>query len=254
MSRVVVVTGGAKGIGRATVAAFAAHGDEVVALGRDAGRSARWASRSASPAGVETRTCDVTDEEQVADDLRRHRRGRRARQQRGRRRERPAGAHDARVAGPGTSRSTPPAPSSAPARCSTAMRERDERGDRHRRVDRRAASARPTRPPTPPPSTPRSGSCARPPPRWRVRGSAANAVCPTFVDTEMTQRVGAPASSRATGRDEASSEAALASASPLGRLLDPRGGGRPACSGSRRPTRPSINGQTMVLDGGGIQS
>ena len=68
MSRVVVVTGGAKGIGRATVAAFAAHGDRVVALGRDAealgtlGESLGVAGRA-----VETRTCDVSDEEQVAE-------------------------------------------------------------------------------------------------------------------------------------------------------------------------------------------
>ena len=35
MSRVVVVTGGAKGIGRAIVERFVSLGDEVIALGRD---------------------------------------------------------------------------------------------------------------------------------------------------------------------------------------------------------------------------
>jgi NAD(P)-dependent dehydrogenase (short-subunit alcohol dehydrogenase family) len=79
-----------------------------------------------------------------------------------------------------------------------------------------------------------------------------NAVCPTFVATEMTQRSVANIM-RATGRDEASSEAALVSASPLGRLLDPQ---EVAASvlWLASPDAASINGQTIVLDGGGIQS
>ena len=83
----------------------------------------------------------------------------------------------------------------------------------------------------------------------RVR---VNAVCPTFVATEMTQRSVAGIM-RATGRDEASSEAALTSASPLGRLLDPQEVA--ACVfWLASPDAASINGQTVVLDGGGIQS
>jgi NAD(P)-dependent dehydrogenase (short-subunit alcohol dehydrogenase family) len=83
----------------------------------------------------------------------------------------------------------------------------------------------------------------------RVR---VNAVCPTFVDTEMTQRSVANIM-RATGRDEASSEAALAASSPLGRLLDPQEVA--ACVfWLASPDAASINGQAMVLDGGGIQT
>jgi 3-oxoacyl-[acyl-carrier protein] reductase len=57
--RLVVVTGGGKGIGRAVVARFAAAGDRVLAVGRD--RAALEGS-GASAAEI----CDVTDEAQVA--------------------------------------------------------------------------------------------------------------------------------------------------------------------------------------------
>jgi NAD(P)-dependent dehydrogenase (short-subunit alcohol dehydrogenase family) len=61
MSRRVVVTGGAKGIGRAVVAQFAALGDEVVALGRDQPAL----DRLAAELGVATAVCDVADEAAV---------------------------------------------------------------------------------------------------------------------------------------------------------------------------------------------
>ena len=60
MSRTVVVTGGAKGIGRAVVMRFAALGDEVVALGRDETALQRLGSD-----GIQTAICDVTDEDAV---------------------------------------------------------------------------------------------------------------------------------------------------------------------------------------------
>src|SRR5438270_7904623 len=60
MSRTVVVTGGAKGIGRAVVERFAALGDEVVALGRD-----ETALRRLGNGGVRTAVCDVSDEAAV---------------------------------------------------------------------------------------------------------------------------------------------------------------------------------------------
>jgi NAD(P)-dependent dehydrogenase (short-subunit alcohol dehydrogenase family) len=51
-------------------------------------------------------------------------------------------------------------------------------------------------------------------------GVTANAVCPAFVETPMTERSVANIVRR-TGRSEAESAAALAATSPLGRLLDP---------------------------------
>jgi len=58
MSRTVVVTGGAKGIGLAVVENFKQLGDDVIALGRDE-RALRQLI------GVQTRVCDVTDEAAV---------------------------------------------------------------------------------------------------------------------------------------------------------------------------------------------
>jgi len=82
-------------------------------------------------------------------------------------------------------------------------------------------------------------------------GVRANAVCPTFVDTEMTRRSVANIMER-TGRDEASSVAALERAAPLGRLLDP--GEVAACVvWLASPEAAAVNGQALVIDGGGIQ-
>ncbi|MBB4689396.1 SDR family NAD(P)-dependent oxidoreductase [Amycolatopsis jiangsuensis] len=82
-------------------------------------------------------------------------------------------------------------------------------------------------------------------------GVTANAVCPAFVRTDMTAESVARIRSR-TGRDEASAEAALAAAAPLGRLLEP---GEVAYAVGFLAAREAaaINGQTLVLDGGGIQ-
>src|SRR2546421_8832326 len=59
--RTIVVTGGAKGIGRAIVDRFVAAEDRVVALGRD-----REALEKL-PTAVVTMVCDVTNERSVAD-------------------------------------------------------------------------------------------------------------------------------------------------------------------------------------------
>jgi NAD(P)-dependent dehydrogenase (short-subunit alcohol dehydrogenase family) len=82
-------------------------------------------------------------------------------------------------------------------------------------------------------------------------GVTANAVCPTFVRTDMTaesvRRIG-----ETTGRSETEAEAALAAASPLGRLLEPDEVAF-AVSFLAAPEAGAINGQTLILDGGGIQ-
>ncbi|MEV7098529.1 SDR family oxidoreductase [Amycolatopsis sp. NPDC051045] len=83
-------------------------------------------------------------------------------------------------------------------------------------------------------------------------GVTANAVCPAFVRTDMTASSVARIAER-TGRDAASAESALAAASPLGRLLEPSEVAF-AVTFLAAPEAAPINGQTLVLDGGGIQT
>jgi NAD(P)-dependent dehydrogenase (short-subunit alcohol dehydrogenase family) len=83
-------------------------------------------------------------------------------------------------------------------------------------------------------------------------GVTANAVCPTFVRTDMT-RESLHRIAETTGRSEAESEAALAAASPLGRLLEPDEVAF-AVAFLAAPEAGAINGQTLILDGGGIQA
>ncbi|MEU4671602.1 SDR family oxidoreductase [Amycolatopsis sp. NPDC023774] len=82
-------------------------------------------------------------------------------------------------------------------------------------------------------------------------GVTANAVCPAFVRTDMTADSVARIRER-TGRGEADAEAALAAASPLGRLLEPSEVAF-AVAFFAAEEAAAINGQTLVLDGGGIQ-
>ena len=81
-------------------------------------------------------------------------------------------------------------------------------------------------------------------------GVTANAVCPTFVRTDMTAR-SVRRIVESTGRSEQDSEAALVG--PLGRLLEPEEVAF-AVAFLAAPEAGSINGQTIVLDGGGIQA
>ena len=83
-------------------------------------------------------------------------------------------------------------------------------------------------------------------------GVTANAVCPTFVRTEMTARTVRDVASR-TGQSEMDSEAALARLAPLGRLLEPAEVAF-AVAFLAAPEAGAVNGQTIVLDGGGIQA
>jgi NAD(P)-dependent dehydrogenase (short-subunit alcohol dehydrogenase family) len=76
----------------------------------------------------------------------------------------------------------------------------------------------------------------------------ANAVCPAYVRSEMTARTIAEIEAR-TGRD---GEAALARMAPLGRLLEPEEVAY-AVAFLAAPEAGAINGQTLVMDGGGVQ-
>jgi NAD(P)-dependent dehydrogenase (short-subunit alcohol dehydrogenase family) len=83
-------------------------------------------------------------------------------------------------------------------------------------------------------------------------GVTANAVCPGFVRTDMTaasvERIVAT-----TGRTESEAESALASMAPLGRLLEPEEVAF-AVAFLAAPEAGAVNGQTLVLDGGGVQA
>ena len=83
-------------------------------------------------------------------------------------------------------------------------------------------------------------------------GVTANAVCPAFVRTDMTARSVERIVAR-TGRSEADAEAALAEAAPLGRLLEPEEVAF-AVAFLAAAEAGAINGQTLILDGGGIQT
>jgi NAD(P)-dependent dehydrogenase (short-subunit alcohol dehydrogenase family) len=83
-------------------------------------------------------------------------------------------------------------------------------------------------------------------------GVTANAVCPAFVRTDMTATSVARIQER-TGRSVDDAESALAAASPLGRLLEPSEVAF-AVAFLAAPEAAAINGQTLVLDGGGIQT
>lgn len=83
-------------------------------------------------------------------------------------------------------------------------------------------------------------------------GVTVNALCPTFVDTPMTARSVQNIAAR-TGRTEEQSRDVLAHASPLGRLLDP-GEVAGAALWLASTEAAAINGQAVVLDGGGIQA
>jgi NAD(P)-dependent dehydrogenase (short-subunit alcohol dehydrogenase family) len=83
-------------------------------------------------------------------------------------------------------------------------------------------------------------------------GVTANAVCPTWVRTDMARRA-VERIVEATDRDAQQAEAALVSMSPLKRLLEPEEVAF-AIEFLAAPEAGAINGQTLVLDGGGLQT
>jgi NAD(P)-dependent dehydrogenase (short-subunit alcohol dehydrogenase family) len=242
-SRIVVVTGGGKGIGRAVVARFAAAGDRVVAVGRD-----RAALEESDAAAAEV--CDVTDEASVEALFNR------------------IGRVDVLVNNAGAATSAPvtrttladwrsllDVNATGSFLCTRAVIPgMTERGDG--RIVTVASTAG------------RAGSrytsaytASKHAAVGLMRavaaelvgtGVTANAVCPAYVRTEMTQRSVARIT-EVTGRDEEEAEAAIAAASPLGRLLEPAEVAF-AVAFLAAPEAGAINGQTLVLDGGGIQT
>ncbi|MBS1878786.1 MAG: SDR family oxidoreductase [Actinobacteria bacterium] len=252
MSRSVLVTGGSSGIGRAVVARFAAGGDRVVALGRDAAALERLPAdlHSGVTGPIETVACDVTDEEAVGAAFA------------------AAGPLDVLVNNAGFAESAPlerttleswqrhlAVNATGAFLCTRAalpaMRERG----RGAIVTVASTAARVGAPYTAAYAASKHAAVGL------MRAVAAevagteirvNAVCPTFVETPMTER-SLERIAASTGRSLEESAAALAGASPLGRLLSPHEVADAvfwlASEGAR-----SINAQTLVLDGGGIQA
>jgi NAD(P)-dependent dehydrogenase (short-subunit alcohol dehydrogenase family) len=83
-------------------------------------------------------------------------------------------------------------------------------------------------------------------------GVTANAVCPAYVDTDMTRQTLENIVAR-TGRTPVEAEHALEAMTPLGRLLEPDEVAA-AVVFLASPEAAAINGQTLVLDGGGLQA
>src|SRR5215212_5644885 len=228
--RVVVVTGGSGGIGRATAARFAALGDDVLAPGRA--------------------ECDVTDEASVEAFFER------------------AGAVDVLVNNAGMGESAPlerttleswrahlDVNATGAFLCTRAvvggMRERG-----HGAIVTIASTAGRAGAPYTAAYTAAKhaavGLMRAAAAELAGTGVTANAVCPTFVDTAMTKRSVANIAER-TGRSDDEAREALAAASPLGRLLDPDEVAA-AVVWIASPEAAGISGQTLIIDGGGIQT
>lgn len=242
--RIVVVTGGSKGIGRAIVERFDAADDRIVAIGRD-----QRALRRVAGGRVLAEACDVTDEPEVDALFAR------------------LGPLDVLVNNAGLAESEPLARTTlelwrrhlevnatgaflCTRAALPAMRERGSgrivtvasvagligmrytaayTASKHAAVGLMRAVAAEV-----------AGS-----------GVTANAVCPTYVRTEMTGRAVARIVAK-TGRTAEESVAALLASSPLGRLLEPEEVAE-AVFYLASPQAAAINGQVLVLDGGGIQ-
>jgi NAD(P)-dependent dehydrogenase (short-subunit alcohol dehydrogenase family) len=243
VTRVVVVTGGGKGIGKAVVERFAGAGDRVVAVGRD--REAL-----AATAAAETDVCDVTDEAAVTALFER------------------LGRVDVLVNNAGAATSAPlgrttlddwrallDVNATGAFLCTRAvlggMVERDE----GRIVTVASTAARAGISYTAAYTASKHaavGLMRAVAAEVAGTGVTANAVCPSYVRTEMTERSIARIVS-VTDRTEKEAEAALIASSPLGRLLEPDEVAF-AVAFLAAPEAGAINGQALVLDGGGIQA
>jgi NAD(P)-dependent dehydrogenase (short-subunit alcohol dehydrogenase family) len=83
-------------------------------------------------------------------------------------------------------------------------------------------------------------------------GATANAVCPGYVDTDMTRRTVENIVEK-TGRTVQEAQSELEAMTQLGRLLEPDEVAA-AVVFLASPEAAAINGQTLVLDGGGLQT
>jgi len=243
VTRVVAVTGGGKGIGKAVVERFAAAGDRVIAVGRD--REALEGTEAA-----ETGVCDVTDEEQVTALFER------------------LGPVDVLVnnAGMATSatlerttlddwRAVIDVNATGAFLCTRAVLGGMIGRGNGRIVTVASIAARVGARYTAAYTASKHaavGLMRAVAAEVAGTGVTANAVCPAYVRTEMTRNSIARIV-EATDRSEEEAEAALVASSPLGRLLEPSEVAF-AVAFLAAPEAGAINGQSLVLDGGGIQA
>ena len=245
-----VVTGGAGGIGQAIVYALARSGHSVVAVGRDATRLRRLTT-AATGAGLDVsgRVCDVTDEVQVH------------------KLTQELGPVTVLVNNAGLAETAPLASTSLASwqnhlntNATSAflltrgllpgMLERD-----HGRLVFLASTAAHTGARYTSAYTAAKhamlGLARAVGAEVAGTGVTSNAVCPTFVRSPMTERSVQRIVQR-TGRDAEQAETALARASPLGRLVEPEEVAA-AVNYLADPQAAAVNGQSLTLDGGGIQ-
>lgn len=249
MSRTVVVTGGAKGIGRAIVERFAALGDDVVALGRD-GQALSRLEAEQTEQRVRTAVCDVTDEQAVIDTFGR------------------LGAVEVLVNNAGFAESAPLERTTlaswgrhfdvnvtGPFLCTRAVLPGMRARGAGVMITVASVAGRVGAPYTSAYTASKHaavGLMRAVASEVAGTGVRANAVCPAYVRTELTERAIARIA-ELTGRTEADSEAALANRSPLRRLLDP-GEVADTVVFLASPAAATINGQALVIDGGGVQA
>jgi NAD(P)-dependent dehydrogenase (short-subunit alcohol dehydrogenase family) len=248
MSRQVVVTGASRGIGRETALRFAELGDDVLAISRDAEALAELAG--AHPERIRAAICDLTDEGAVSELLQ------------------PLPRVDVLVNNAGVAESASLARTTLDAwqrqfavnATAAFLCTREVIGGMRARNDGRVitvastAGVRGARYTSAYTASKHAAVGLMRATAAEMAGTqvTANAVCPTFVDTPMTRETVDRISER-TGRDRDQSLGALAAMSPLGRLLTP-GEVADAILWLASPQAAAINGQTLVLDGGGIQS
>jgi NAD(P)-dependent dehydrogenase (short-subunit alcohol dehydrogenase family) len=242
-----VVTGASRGIGRAIAELFAAAGDRVTAVGRD---SAALEDAAATQPGIDPAVCDITDEDAVVALFEK------------------LGGVDVLVNNAGLSTSAPlhrttlsdwyaqlEVNATGAFLCTRAVAAPMVARGAGRIITVASTAARRGYPYTAGYTASKHaavGLMRAVAAEVAGTGVTANAVCPAFVRTEMTERSVARIVAQ-TGRDMASAERALAQSSPLGRLLEPAEVAA-AVAYLASPEASAVNGQTLTLDGGGIQS